>query len=125
VENDDRLYNLSDCVDISSKVGIPVLLDVFHHSANGTGASANQAIQLSSGTWNKKQDGVPMVDYSSRNLGRTSRQHASSIDIEDFKKFLLESEPFDFDLMLEIKDKEKSAAKAIEAAKQDIRLNII
>jgi len=46
-------------------------------------------------------------------------------NIEDFKKFLLETEPFDFDVMLEIKDKEKSAAKATEAAKQDIRLNII
>jgi UV DNA damage endonuclease len=125
VENDDRLYNLNDCVDISSKVGVPVLLDVFHHSVNGTGVSVNQAIQLSSGTWNKKQDGVPMVDYSSRNLGGTSRQHVTSIDIEDFKKFLLETEPFDFDVMLEIKDKEKSAAKATEAAKQDIRLNII
>jgi len=34
VENDDRLYNLNDCVDISSKVGVPVLLDVFHHSVN-------------------------------------------------------------------------------------------
>jgi UV DNA damage endonuclease len=121
VENDDRLYNLNDCVDINSKVGVPVLLDVFHHSLNGTLASVNQAIQLSSGTWNK-QDGMPMVDYSSQNLDGTIRQHVTSIDIKDFKKFLLETEPFDFDVMLEIKDKEKSASKAIEAAKQDIRL---
>lgn len=125
VENDDRLYTLNDCIEISRKVGVPVLFDVFHHSVNGAGASVNQAIQLSSGTWNKMQDGVPMVDYSSRNLTGTSRQHVNSIDIEDWKKFLLDTRPFNFDVMLEIKDKEKSAAKAIEAVKQDIRLNII
>jgi len=124
VENDDRLYNLNDCIEISNKVGVPVLFDVFHHSINATAASTNQALQLSSRTWNKKSDSVPMVDYSSRNLNGPSRQHADSIDIEDFKKFLLDTEPFNFDVMLEIKDKEKSAAKAIEAANQDIRLNI-
>lgn len=117
VENDDRLYNLNDCIEISNKVGVPILFDVFHHSVNGTGASVNQAIQLSSQTWNKKRDGIPMIDYSSRNMNGTSRQHADSIDVEDFKRFLLEAEPFDFDIMLEIKDKEKSAVKAVMAAK--------
>jgi len=120
VENDDRLYNLNDCIEISNKVGVPILFDVFHHSVNGTGASVNQAIQLSSQTWNKKRDGIPMIDYSSRNVNGTSRQHADSIDIEDFKRFLLEAEPFDFDIMLEIKDKEKSAVKAVMAAKLDM-----
>lgn len=117
VENDDRLYNLNDCIEISNKVGVPILFDVFHHSINGTGASLNQAIQLSSQTWDKKRDGIPMIDYSSRNLNGPPRQHADSIDIEDFKRFLQEAKPFDFDVMLEIKDKEKSAVKALMAAK--------
>ena len=121
VENDDRLYNLDDCVGINKNTGVPVLFDVFHHSINSTGASVNQAIGLSSRTWNKKRDGVPMVDYSSRNLNGNSRQHTYSIDIEDFKKFLLETEPFDFDVMLEIKDKERSAIKAVQVAKQNVR----
>jgi UV DNA damage endonuclease len=122
VENDDRLYSLNDCIEINNKVGVPVLFDVFHHSINGMGASVNQATKLSSRTWNQKRDGILMVDYSSRNVNGTSRQHVESLDIEDFKKFLVDSEPFDFDVMLEIKDKEKSALKAVESAKLDIRL---
>jgi UV DNA damage endonuclease len=125
VENDDRSYNLNDCIEISNNVGVPVLFDVFHHSINGTGASINQAIQLSSRTWNQKRDGILMVDYSSLNMNGPSRQHADSIDIKDFKRFLVDSAPFDFDVMLEIKDKEKSAAKAVEIAKQDVRTEVL
>jgi len=44
------------------------------------------------------------------------------IDFEDFKLFLSQSQPFDFDIMLEIKDKEKSAIKAINFAIKDIRV---
>jgi UV DNA damage endonuclease len=121
VENDDRLYNLNDCIEINNRLGVPVLLDVFHHSINGMGANVNQAIKSSSRTWNQKRDGILMVDYSSRNVNGTSRQHVESLDVEDFKKFLVDSEPFDFDVMLEIKDKEKSALKAVESVKLDIR----
>jgi UV DNA damage endonuclease len=124
VENDDRLYTLNDCIEISRKVDVPVLFDVFHNSINSTGASINQAIQISSRTWNQKRDGILMVDYSSRNVNGTSRQHVESIEIEDFKRFLADSKPFDFDVMLEIKDKEKSAAIAVEAAKQDMRIQV-
>jgi UV DNA damage endonuclease len=39
-------------------------------------------------------------------------QHAEWLDDEDFKTFLRESAASDFDLMLEIKDKELSALRA-------------
>lgn len=50
------------------------------------------------------------------------RKHAESINVEHFRSLLLETEPFDFDIMLEIKDKEKSALKAINVASKDQRL---
>ncbi len=81
----------------------------------------NQAVQSCCKTWRNK-DGVLMVDYSSRNMAGASRKHADLIDLENFNWFLFETEPFDFDVMLEIKDKEKSAIKALEAAKNDPRL---
>ncbi len=125
IENDDRLYNIDDCLEISIRTGMPVLFDVFHHSVNGTKATVHQALELSHKTWNLKRDGVPMVDYSSRNLNGTIRQHADSIDLQDFHKFLVETEPFDFDVMLEIKDKEDSAARALEVAKNDHRFKVM
>ncbi|MBD3296566.1 MAG: UV DNA damage repair endonuclease UvsE, partial [Candidatus Omnitrophica bacterium] len=37
IENDDRLYDLTHCMEISSSVSIPVLFDVFHHRCLSNG----------------------------------------------------------------------------------------
>ncbi len=121
IENDDRLFNLPDCIRISGETQLPVLFDVFHHRINGKGETVNKAVCLSRETWNEKKDGVPMVDYSSQRIGGSARQHAESIDICRFEDFLKETSPVDFDVMLEIKDKEKSALRAVKAASHDPR----
>jgi UV DNA damage endonuclease len=64
-----------------------------------------------------------MVDYSSQKTNGSPRQHSETIDTEDFGLFLKRSKPFDFDVMLEIKDKEKSATKAIDLAITDERVH--
>jgi len=74
------------------------------------------------GVLNEKKDGVPMVDYSSKEPSGLPQQHSETIDIEDFGVFLKQTEPFDFDVMLEIKDKERSAIKAIGYAINDWRV---
>lgn len=121
IENDDRLYNLGDCIRISTETGIPVLFDVFHHRVNSSGESIRRAFELFTETWRQK-DGIPMVDYSSPTKTKgQGRKHAESINVRDFNKFLKDTRPFDFDLMLEIKDKERSALKAVETAAIDDR----
>jgi UV DNA damage endonuclease len=120
VENDDRSYTVEDCLRIHAQTGIPVLFDVFHHRANNSGKPVREEIGLVAETW-KDEDGLPMVDYSSQKRGEPKGRHAQSIDVGDFRKFLEETKPIDFDLMLEIKDKEKSAIKAIDIALNDPR----
>jgi len=120
IENDDINYNLQDCLKISAETGIPVLFDVFHHEINSSGETTKEAFKAFTKTW-KKKDGLPMVDYSSHRIGESSRKHAESIRPEHFKQFLQETNPFDIDVMLEIKDKEKSALKAVQIALQDYR----
>ena len=124
IENDDRNYTLRDCINISSETGLPVLLDVFHHAANNLGETVGKAFSLFYKTW-KPNDGTPMVDYSSpRSEGRKG-SHAESIDLKRFGRFLEETRNYDFDLMLEIKDKEKSALKAEELVRGDERFEKI
>ena len=120
IENDDGRYSLRDCLKISAEVGIPVLFDVFHHEVNNFGETTSEAFRLFTKTW-KEKDGLPMVDYSSQRKGEREGKHTETIDLERFRNFLEETKPFDFDIMLEIKDKEKSALKAIEVASQDNR----
>ncbi len=70
----------------------------------------------------RNRDGIPMVDYSTQHPGRRAGAHAEGIDPVDFRSFLDASRPFDFDIMLEIKDKEKSALTALSIARNDRRL---
>ncbi len=121
IENDDRNYNLRDCVNIHEKTGVPVIFDSFHHELNSSGESIARAIQDVTETWSKS-DGVPVVDYSSQQPGKRKGKHAESIDLKQFERFLRETNLHDLDIMLEIKDKEASAIKAVKAAWPDSRL---
>ncbi len=62
-----------------------------------------------------------MVDYGSPKEGGPKGKHRESIDLEHFSDFLEETKEFDFDVMLEIKDKEKSALRAAGIALRDDR----
>jgi UV DNA damage endonuclease len=65
---------------------------------------------------------LPIVDYSSQEPAQRKGIHARTLDGEDFLNFLKRSRPHDFDLMMEIKDKEMSASRAIALAEGDPRL---
>jgi UV DNA damage endonuclease len=120
IENDDKRFSLGDCMKIHHITGVPVLLDILHHKCKNLEESMPEAIKLSTQTWMEK-DGLPMVDYSSQQIGEPTGKHATNIDLKDFQVFLQETSPLDFDVMLEIKDKETSALKAVQLASCDPR----
>ena len=124
IENDDRLYSLKDCLQINQQTGIPIVFDSFHHECYSneeqTPLLLQIALQKAMSTWKSTKDGLPIVDYSSQdtrnkrdNKSNRKGKHAETIDTTLFRKFLKETEGLDFDIMLEIKDKEKSALKAL------------
>jgi hypothetical protein len=68
-----------------------------------------------------------MVDYSSKDirnisddnhLGMRKGKHTVTIDSNLFKDFLKQTEGLNFDIMLETKDKEISALKALELVRE-------
>ena len=120
IENDEKSYTLRDCLTIHRETAVPVLFDVFHHSLLNHGEDLHACFEMAGPTW-RAADGVPMVDYSSQAPGKPAGSHAPSIDLDDFRTFLARSRPFDFDVMLEIKDKETSAAQAVAVAREDER----
>jgi UV DNA damage endonuclease len=121
IENDEKLYSLADCLAIHQEIGVPILFDSYHHSILNCGETVSKACALAGKTW-QKRDGTPMVDYSSQKRGARIGTHAGSIDIADFKRFLRQTQGCDFDVMLEIKDKERSALLALKAASKDPRI---
>lgn len=55
IENDERLYNLDDCLVIHQKTGIPVVFDFFHHSLFNKGEPPQNAVKLAQKTWKKNR----------------------------------------------------------------------
>ena len=117
IENDHRSYSLKDCLSVHEKIGIPIIFDTFHHQCLNNGETLRQGLQLSASTW-QESDGIPMVDYSSQARGQRPGSHAKTLNRAIFKKFIHESRGLDFDLMLEIKDKETSALKAVKILRE-------
>jgi hypothetical protein len=71
---------------------------------------------------------LPIVEYSSPHVGNDEKNikgrkgnHAESIDGTAFKKVLKETEGLDFDVMLQIKDKEKERS----GSSQDFKFQIL
>jgi UV DNA damage endonuclease len=121
IENDERSYGLSDCLRVAAEAHLPVVLDIYHHRLKNRGESVAQALAATAETWSLS-DGLPIIDYSSPLPGGRFGQHAETLDAEDFSAFLRESRPSDFDVMLEIKNKEVSALRAVDLAHNDPRL---
>lgn len=121
VENDERGFPLADCLGLSRRIGIPVVFDAYHHSLFNRGEPLREALATAGETWGS-EDGIPIVDYSSPAPGGRFGRHAETLDDRHFKRFLAQSVPHDFDLMLEIKDKELSALRAAALAGDDVRL---
>jgi UV DNA damage endonuclease len=121
IENDERLYTIEDCLAIHEKTGIPVIADSFHHALHNHGEPFADLLKPLRKTW-KASDGIPMIDYSSQEPGKRVGAHAEHIVTEEFRQFLRETRQADFDIMLEIKDKETSALSALGVARDDPRL---
>ena len=121
IENDDRHYDAADCLELHARLGLPVLFDFFHYRLLNRGEAVTEVLRRVCGTWDKPA-GVPLTDYSSQQAGGRRGAHAETLDEEDFRRTLAEVRAFDFDVMLEIKDKERSALRTLAILAADPRL---
>jgi UV DNA damage endonuclease len=124
IENDDRTFSLRDVLELSGRIGRPVVWDILHHHClDPDGIPDREALELALATW---PDGVtPKIHYSSpktaleeqaRKVGRRVerrlvlpqlRAHADMIDPIGFEHFVTETAAgLDFDIMLEAKGKD-------------------
>jgi len=118
IENDDRLFDVQDCLDLHQATGIPVVFDVFHFLCLNRKERLNEVFPRVHRTWSAK-DGILIADYSSQKPDARPGTHVHSIDMEDFRGFLRETNAYNFDIMLEIKNKERSALKALEVMREE------
>lgn len=112
IENDERCYSIADALIAAQKIGVPVVFDVFHHRWNPAHESLGLRgiIQSSAATW-LTSDGRPKIHYSNQWPGQPKGTHSKTISVQKFRDFYKQIDGLEIDVMLEVKDKERSVLK--------------
>ena len=116
IENDERCYSVADTLFASKATGAPVVFDVFHHRWNSALDSypLRSIIQMSAATW-RRRDGRAKIHYSNQWPGKPSGTHSKSIRVRRFCEFYETVRDLDVDIMLEVKDKERSVLRLMQS----------
>lgn len=116
IENDDRLYTIQDVLWISQQARIPVVYDNLHHAVNPGTDKMNDAYWIveAGNTW-REEDGKQKIHYSQQALDKRSGAHTATIYLNSFLDFYEQLPDSTIDIMLEVKDKNLSAVKCINA----------
>jgi UV DNA damage endonuclease len=114
IENDDKIYNIAEVMEISTQTGAPVVFDVLHHQINPDPDNNDiyDWFAKSNKTW-KQADGNQKIHYSEQNPYKKPGSHSETITLETFQNFLTGLNGMDPDIMLEVKDKNLSAMKCL------------
>jgi UV DNA damage endonuclease len=116
IENDERCYTVADALGASKAIGLPVVFDVFHHVWNPSleALSVRSIIERAAKTW-RKRDGRLKIHYSNQWPGGPAGAHSKSINVAKFLRFYDTIRDLDVDIMLEVKDKQQSVLKLLQA----------
>ena len=106
VENDDKVYNIKDVLELCHKINVPMVLDYHHFICNNEKEDINDYLKEIIDTWDGK---LPKMHFSSpkSKLKKEFRSHSDYINKECFIKFIniLKKQDKDIDIMLEAKAK--------------------
>jgi UV DNA damage endonuclease len=110
VENDDRLFDAEEVLEVGQAAGIPVVFDWLHHQANSCARPIADVLREIFETW-AAADGRPKIHLSSQASDAPAGAHAAFIDVRDAIAFLDVAPALPFDCMLEAKEKDRALLK--------------
>lgn len=118
VENDDKVFNIKDCLYLNEKLNVPIVLDYHHHFCNNDGINLYDYIEDIFNTWKNIN---PKVHFSSpKNLTKKEiRSHNDYIDSNKFIEFVedIKHLDYDIDIMIEAKKKDEALFRLIRELK--------
>ena len=115
IENDDKIYNIIDCINISKEINCKICLDYHHYKCNNDKENISNYLEYIFNTF----DGIPKVHFSSPKSKKEYRAHHDFIDIKEFVKFLdmINACDRDIDIMIEAKMKDDALFRLIRQLK--------
>ena len=120
VENDDKVYNIKDVLELCHKINVPMVLDYHHFICNNEKEDTNDYLKEIIDTWDGK---LPKMHFSSpkSKLKKEFRSHSDYINKECFIKFIniLKKQDKDIDIMLEAKAKDDAVSRLARCLKYE------
>lgn len=118
IENDDKIFNIRDCVYISKNINVPVILDYHHHICNHDELDINDYLKDILSSWH---NATPKMHFSSpkNKTKKDFRSHNDYINIDAFINFIDILKPFnhDVDIMIEAKAKDEALFRLVRELK--------
>lgn len=118
IENDDKIFNIRDCVYISKNINVPVILDYHHHICNHDELDINDYLKDILSSWHNT---TPKMHFSSpkNKTKKDFRSHNDYINVDDFINFIDLLKPFnhDIDIMIEAKAKDEALFRLVRELK--------
>ena len=123
LENDERIFNIEEVLELSESVKLPVVFDLLHHHTNpkAPGDTLERWIEAAGKTWGPL-DGPQKIHYSQQEPGKKPGAHSMTISLDAFLDFVDRVRQYNPDIMLEVKDKNLSAVKCINALAEDRKI---
>lgn len=120
IENDERSYTIEEVLTLAQKLQIPAVFDNFHHAINPPTTSKTEAYWISevAKTW-QPEDGKQKIHYSQQDPTKQPGAHTPTIALETFLAFYHQLPDPTIDIMLEVKDKNLSAVKCVNALRDE------
>lgn len=118
IENDDKIFNIRDCVYISKNINVPVILDYHHHICNHDELDINDYLKDILSSWHNT---TPKMHFSSpkNKTKKDFRSHNDYINVDAFINFIDILKPFnhDVDIMIEAKAKDEALFRLVRELK--------
>lgn len=118
IENDDKIFNIRDCVYISKNINVPVILDYHHHICNHDELDINDYLKDILSSWHNT---TPKMHFSSpkNKTKKDFRSHNDYINVDAFINFIDLLKPFnhDVDIMIEAKAKDEALFRLVRELK--------
>lgn len=118
VENDDKIYNIKDVLELCHKIKVPMVLDYHHFICNNDGENLKDYLNDIIETWNGRLAKMHFSSPKSK-LKKEFRSHNDYINSDDFINFinLIKTQDKDIDIMLEAKAKDDAISRLVRQLK--------
>lgn len=87
LENDERVWSVAEIAPTATDLGVPAIVDVFHHGINPGGSTLRRALDLALPTWKSAR---PKLHLSSQDPSKRPSAHAYTVEDAAWRALLLE-----------------------------------